>query len=444
MRAFVAGLVAGAAAVALAWWLSTAGTGDAPHAAEAPLPASRQSRADEKPAPLVAVPRRRVAEPTPAEAAAPADDAPFAPGEAWLRVGEGYVFGETAARPGDAAEGGDLICLDITDDVVSLRGVSGARMADLPLGAVGIPKDVAKVAGLVTDAADDLADDEVSLTGSARPSAPGVALVRSARGATYKVFAAEIVPDEEVVRRRVHVRFAEVPARRGGGLVALPDSSPAKDAPTLADLKQIVAVGAELAGDSFAHFLEGDYERLSVLPEELVLKDGKYVLVDEPLTTSIEFHGKSGLFAARGIAATGRVRIRNYTGVAVRGDMAGEFDVGSWCYIHISGNLTGKLPIESSATVVIDGDLVGEVEAASDTTLLLRGRLLGKLTIKSGHSSFWFQQYMERSAAEALAAGTSGNGLHLRRSDLAAGTYTDIPGWSRVDVGEDRWNVIAK
>src|SRR5262245_43343538 len=105
MRALVFGLAAGAAAVGLAWWLVSMDPAPpkTPPAAPEPAPPPPAATPAEKPAAPAAAPRRRTSDAEPAPA--PSDDPPFGPGEAWLRVGEGYVFGERAARRGDAAEG---------------------------------------------------------------------------------------------------------------------------------------------------------------------------------------------------------------------------------------------------------------------------------------------------------------------------------------------------
>lgn len=446
MKAYVAGVATGAALVGLLWWLAPAPpSGDAEVAEPAPSPRPREPptpvsrRRDEAPEP----PRNSRRRDEPAEAASPASDdhTPFPPGEAWLRVGEGYVFGETSARRQGA--GGDIVCFDISGGA-SLQCPNGAALADTPLGAVGLPDDAAKAAELVTDAPLTLPPGDVEITPKSNARRTGIALVRSAAGAVYRVSVAGMGYDKSVLGRSVRLRFVEVPAREGGGVIALPSTTSAKGSTTLSELNQIIAAGAALPGDSFSHNLHGDYERISQLPAELVLKDGKYLLVEDPLATTVEFNGYSGLVAAKGIAATGLVRIRSYMGVAVRGEMAGEIDVGSYAYVHVSGNLTGKLRIRSYATVVIDGDLAGEVEAASYVTFLLRGRLLGKLTIRTGNSKFWFQEYMGRGAAESLGRTSSGNELHLRTSDMANGVYKDIPGWGTVGVGEDTWTLIAK
>lgn len=443
MKALVAGVVAGAAAVGVAWWLVAAGSGgaggDAPASASKAPPPSR--RAEPRPALPAVAPRVRAAESAPDAASAPVDDAPFAPGAADLRVGDGYVFGERAPRRGQDAEGADILCVDITAASVALRTAHGGRLADVPLGVLGMPQDVEGVAALVTDAPERLDGDVVVLGTRASAKSPGVGLVRSASGATYKVYVTTIVRDVDVRLRVACLEVAMVPTRANGGVVALPVPSSAAGAPTLDDLTKIVAAGAALPGDSFAHFLDGEYERLSTTPRDITV-DGRHLLVDDAIRANVTLGGNGSLVAARGIVETGRVQIGGYAGVAVRGDMAGEINVGNYAYVHISGNLTGTLSIDSYATVVIDGDLRGEAVLASATTLLLRGRVLGKLTIRDSSSKIWIQGYLGGALVEQLSGG--GSELHLQKSDLAAGTHTDIPGWSKVVVGEDAWSVIAR
>lgn len=445
MRRFLAGLVTGAVIVLLAWALMSREDPDetptvaAPTVAAAPVPPRPQPPEPARP-------------PSPRHTDGPANvppggdvNAPFPPGEAVLHAGEGYVFGETAARPRGSADGADIVCLDIGPRI-TLHGPFGARLADVPLGAVGIPTEPRGAAALVADAPTDLAPGDADVEREAAPGRPGgVALIRSKAAVAYRVFVISVVEDKDALRRSVRLGWGEVPQRAGGGVVAAPSTKSAAGAPTLADLEKIMAAGASLPGSDFTNFLSGTYERLSTMPADLVLNEGKWLLVDDPLTTSIQFKAYSGLVAARGIAATGRVRINSYTGVAVRGDMAGEIDVDSYAYVHVSGSLTGKLLIRSYATVVIDGDLLGEVEAGSYTTFLLRGRLTGKLTIRTSNSRFWFQQYMTKEVAEALGEkGGSSNDLHLRESDYPVGKHDDVPGWKTVVVGEDAWNVIAR
>jgi hypothetical protein len=440
MRRFIAGLLVGAGVVGLAWWATA--RDDEDRAATSPSPRDVQPPKPRPPAnaatPRAAAPRRRE---TPA---AESDVPPFPAGEAELRLGEGYVFGEDHVRPRDDVEAADVVCMDIGEPT-SLRCPAGGAAAGLTLGAFGLPADPKAVAALAADAPEDLPEKTVSLATRSTTKRPGIAFVRSTTGATYKVFAFGATWNADALLRTVRIGYAEVPRRAGGGSIVLPTSTPAAGAPPLADLRSIMEAGAAVPGSDFTNFLNGAYERISSMPVELSLADGKYLLLDEPLATSVEFNAYSGLVASRGVAATGKVRIKSYTGVAVRGEMAGEIDVHSYAYVHVSGNLTGKLYVRSYATVVIDGDLSGEVEASSYTTLLLRGRLTGKLTIRSGGSKFWFQQYLPRSTVEGLAAdGGHGNELHLRESDLSAGKYDDVPGWRTVVVGEDAWRLIAR
>jgi hypothetical protein len=354
------------------------------------------------------------------------------------------VFGEDHARRRGDVEGADVVCLDLGDLTV-LRCPGGGAAAGLALGAVGMSTEPKAVAALVADAPAELPEKSVSLAARCTPQRPGVAFVQSAAGATNKVFALGTTWNADALLRTVRIGYAEIPRRAGGGMIVLPTSTSAAGAPTLADLQSIMAAGAALPGSDFTSFLDGGYERLSSMPAELSLDGRKYLLLDEPLATTITFNAYSGLVASRGIAATGKVVIRSYTGVAVRGDMAGEIDVGSYAYVHVSGNLVGKLRVHSYATIVIDGDLSGEVVLSSYVTFLLRGRLVGTLTNQASNSHFWFQQFLPRGTAESLGGrGGSSNDLHLRESDLAAGKHDDVPGWKTVVVGEDAWRLIAR
>jgi len=354
------------------------------------------------------------------------------------------VFGEDHARPRGDVEGADVVCLDL-GETTELRCPAGGASAGLTLGVVGMPTEPKAVAALLADAPAELPKKQASLAAHCTPRNPGVAFVQSAAGATYKVFVLGATWNADALLRNVRIGYAEIPRRQGGGVIVLPTSTSAAGATTLAELHAIIAAGDAVPGANFTSFLNGGYERLSSMPAELSLADGKYLLVDEPLATTITFNAYSGLVASHGIAAAGKVRIRSYTGVAVRGEMAGEIDVDSYAYIHVSGNLTGKLLVHSYATVVIDGDLSGEVVLSSYVTFLLRGRLVGTLTNKASNSRFWFQQYLARTTAETLGAGAgSSNELHLRDSDVPAGKHDDVPGWKTVVVGEDAWRVIAR
>jgi hypothetical protein len=282
----------------------------------------------------------------------------------------------------------------------------------------------------------------VRLSTRITPGLCALGIVRSARGSTYRLALVATSFEPDALARTARLVYAEIPARSGGGVLAVTTGGGAADATTLGEVRGWMRADGRIPGASFQGFLQGEYVLLRDPPVELVLKEGSYLALDAPLATTVEFNAYSGLVASRGIAETGVVRIRSYTGVAVKGDMAGTIDVRSYAHIHVTGNLTGKVSVGSYATLVIDGDLTGEVVVSSGTTLLLRGRLLGTLRIACGGSCFWFEQWMSRVEAEEL--GGRNNDLHLRLSDASNGKHTDWKGWGTVTVGEEVWNVLAR
>ena len=376
--------------------------------------------------------------------------APFPPGEAILRIGDRYVFGETAVVARDDFREGDVECLDVTDGASILRCAYGAQPANLPLGAVGLPVNPAEAAALLRDADTDLRDPRLRLGVECSPHEPGLGVVRDRSGRTFRVIGVAFVADGYPLERTVRIAYAEVPSRAGGGTLALPVTTPAPEVPTLHDLEAVIDAGSVVPGEhvngqDFAPFLRGPYERLADPPAELVLEEGKYLVLEQPLSTSIEFKGYSGLVASRGIGASGRVNVRSYTGIAVRGEMAGEIETNSYAYVHVAGDLTGKLIVRSYATVVIDGDLRGEVAVASYATLLLRGRILGQLTFACGYVDVWLQRRTDADEVPRLPdALGSPSTLHLRESDLGAGTHERALGWARIVVGEEAWSKVAR
>jgi RNA polymerase sigma factor (sigma-70 family) len=413
---------------------------------------ARDAQGEERPtrAPhAMAAARPEPTERTRAERPSPAEDGdpragPFETGRAILKLGDGYVFGQSSVLPPARRGDADVVCLDITAQGASFRCPGGARAADMPLAGLGLPRNASDVLKYAVAAPADLHAADVTLPLTTSRQSTGVAFVRSSSGRTYAVAVIGLRPDAAALSRNVVLSYTEVPAAKGGGRLDLPGSVSAKDAPSVADLEGIIDAGAALPGDSFADFLRGDYVRPSSLPAELVMAERSHLLVEEPLTTAIQFDEYSGLVAARGIAQGGVVRVRSYVGVAVRGHMAGTIDAQSYAYVHVSGDVTGKIDLSSYATVVVDGDLLGEIRAGNYIDFLLRGRLVGKLAIETSNSDFWFERRMSGAEAEALGTEHTGNTLHLRESDLAPGKHQDVPGWQEVVVGEEAWSKIAR
>ncbi|MCU0726264.1 MAG: hypothetical protein MUE73_10810 [Planctomycetes bacterium] len=441
MARFLAGVVLGAAVVAIAWVVSAVPWEGSP----APGPPVNVTEAPEREAmegvaygdgsatgPIVEWGRPAV----------PAASPLFPPGEATLRIGEGYVFGEDRAIARGAGRPADLICLEIAGGGIVVECPHGGRLAAMPLGALGLPADLRRLLALLHDGPADLAPGILRLGTSVRRDVSPVGMARAGSGAVHRLAVVEVSHEPDALARTARLVFEQIPVREGGGTLGVPTAVKAADRLTSRDIEAWMEEDSRIPGATFTGFLRGEYRLLEAPPAELVLEDRSYLVLAAPLETKIEFNEYSGLVAPRGIAAGGEVRVRSYTGVAVRGDMAGTIDVNSYAHLHVTGDLSGRVNVQSYATVVIEGDLTGEVLIRSYTTLLLRGRLLGKLSIVSGGSHFWFEQWMSRADAEALDG--RDNELNLRTSDVSDGKYGDWKGWGTVTVGAEVWRLLAK
>lgn len=372
--------------------------------------------------------------------------APFAPGTATLRIGDGYVFGDDHARPGATESEVDLLCQDIRGGV-TLACPRGALPADLPLRAVGLPNTADLAAMLLSDAPHDLPERHASL--SARPSAvrTGIALVRGANGATYKVWLLEERADVNALLRLVKLGYAEVPVTDGGGVLRIGVSRPLglERAPTLGDVKRLVQVGRSIPGSSFANFLEGAYEAFDPPAGETVLDNESFLVLDGPLRSTLSLRG-GAVYAAHGVDSEGRLRNSGYAAFAVKGDMAGKIDVQSYAYIHIQGDLVGEVDAGSYATVVIDGDVRGTLKVRSYVTLLLRGRVIGKIDPTGAcWSTFWFAGTHFRSAVEGMEGNFGQVTLHVEASDAPQGKVDPPLGsWREVIVADPAWSKLGR
>ena len=192
----------------------------------------------------------------------------FAPGTANLRIGDWYTFGQDQATD----EGGDILCQDIRHGA-SLRCPHGTLPVDLPLGVLGLPKQSAELAALVVDAPDALPRRDAWVRSHPSDRDAGVVLIRSAAERTYKVWLVKEEPHAEALQRRVHLAWAEVPVKPGGGVARLATSKGVDVAgPTQKDIRRIIAAGRAVPGDSFADQLSGTYVRPDEWPEKLSLR----------------------------------------------------------------------------------------------------------------------------------------------------------------------------
>jgi len=426
MRGFLVGLLVGAGIVAILLWPR-----DERARAEG---ASRELVESVRPPPR--------GQPPEAEADdARADPPPaFAPGVVILRIGEGFVFGESAVRRG-ADEACDIVCQDIRHGA-SIHAPRGSTEAALPLGAVGVPERAADLAALLADAPEQLAEHDLMLTAGPRGPKLGIGFVRGGDGDTYRIHLQELHAAVHALQRFVELRYEAVPVRSGGGVVRTATASGSASI-TDKDLRSMVAIGAALPGDSFSSQLVGRFRLLEGDEPRIDLKERAYLYAPRAFDRWIRFKGRGALFAAEGIGPEGHVVLASYSAVAAVGEMAGTVDVKSYSYVHITGDLTGTVNIGSYATVVIEGDIRGTLNVKSYTDLLLRGRVLGKLVAKgSCWSDFYFESFHDRRELEAL--GTDGRSvtLHLKESDLASGEHEKIGGWRKVIVGGEAWKKI--
>ena len=368
----------------------------------------------------------------------------FEAGTAVLRIGDGYVFGEDHARAADDKAGVDVVCADISA-YLTLRCPSGAVATDVPLGALGIPELASSAAILVGDAPVDLPERYATL--SLRTAAPkiGVPLVKARGGKTYKVWLLEIRPDPEVLGRLVRVGYAEVPSKAGGGVLRVPTALPSS-ATTQVDVERIVAAGRDVPGDSFANFVGGPYLRPSELPTDFVVETESRLLLADPLSTSISLPRGGGIWADRGVATGGKLTYGGYTGVVVKGDLAGTVTGDSYGHLHITGSLTGTVEANSYTTVVIDGDLVGTLKIRSYATVVLRGRLLGKIDPSgSCWSTLYLQGFWSRASVEAIEGSFSQFTLHVQSSEMPVGKVEGKVGpWREVIVADPVWKKLAR
>lgn len=443
MKTFAAGVITGAGVLALV--LCVAGDSDVPT-----TPCS-QALDRTRSAPIEpttgGAPRPALPHPTLRGSPSALDDPPFAPGEAWLRIGEGYVFGESFARGQEASEGGDIRCLDI-EPGISLACPYGASPALAPLSAVGMPDDPASAAVLVRDAPVDLPAQRLHLLQRVSPQQAGIGFARSRDGRCYLLHLAGLDRHCDALHRRALVRYTEVPQIAGGGELALPTVAGQQPVPVSSreGIRKALSYGRSLpSGRSFVSFIQGAYSVVENLLPETCLGDRRYLVIDAPLRSKVVFKGGGGLYAAAGIDHDGVVVLDSYSGVATAGDMGGRVDFKSYGYLYVDGDLTGTVTGGCYATIVIEGDLVGTLEVRSYTDLLLRGAISGTLDCRgSGWCTFYFERYHSRSDLDALGRGFGGVTLHVRESDLPAGKHTDVGSWREVIVGDPLWEKLAR
>ncbi|MCZ6573353.1 MAG: polymer-forming cytoskeletal protein [Planctomycetota bacterium] len=363
-----------------------------------------------------------------------------------LKIGDGYVFGEPAARPGDSSDAVDIYCQDIHGGV-SLMCPHGALPAKAPMTSIGLPARAGDAAALLPDSPEELPRRNLGLRTKPAPERPGIGFVRAANGRTYKVHLVRAVHAASALERRAHIAYMEVPVVPNGGRFRLPTvgGMKAPEPEVREAIRRALQVGRTVPGDSFARYMRGNYAVVEDLLNETELNEKRNLVVEDPFTKLVRLKRGGSFFAGAGIAPEGTVDLDSYSAVGVHGDMAGNVEVNSYGYVYIDGDLTGTVHIKSYATVVIEGDLVGTLKVRSYTDLLLRGRIRGNLDAKgSCWSTFYLESPILQAELEALPSNFRSVTLHVRECDLPPGKHKKIGTWREVIVGDPIWQKIAR
>jgi len=409
----------------------------------APRQARDRSVEPERPPPRRAPPGSTT-DSAPAKNEIPAENATaLPPGRIILRIGDGYVFGETSIRADGDDDTCDIVCQDIRHGA-SLLCPHGAAAAAMPVAAVGLPAEVKLLAERVADAPAAMPARDVWLRPRPDAEQSGVGLVRAASGKSYRLYLVASEPAAHALQRRVTIAYAEVPAKRGGGVIGGSTSTPAT-ALTNQDLKRYIAIGRSVPGMNGMKYLDGKYVRIEDPEPSMVLRRRSHVLEVDPFERELTLKGRGALVAGAGVGHDGHVVLDSYSAVLSRGPMSGVVDIKSYGYLHIEGDLAGTLNVDSYASVVIDGDITGTMKVRSYTELLLRGRVTGTLDAKgSCWSTFFFESYHSRLDLERLGGHFKSVTLHVKESDLAPGKHKGIGSWRYVIVGDSAWKKIRK
>lgn len=364
-----------------------------------------------------------------------------------LRVGQGHVFGTAEALDVFDPEDVDIICLDIRSGA-ALRAPHGVMEAEYPLHISGEIPTLEVGFEELADAPMALPGRHVWVRSASQSASSGIALVRSTLGTSFKLRLSELSGALDVRERSVRLRYVEVEALRGGGVIPMPEAVLAT--PTtekvLERAKEIVERAGDLPGNHRS-MLSENYVTLDMqtLEDGLELDVERSIAFDAPLSGAVHLKRGGALFAPYGVSRDGAIEYGGYTGVIVDGDMAGRIVADSYGYVYISGDLTGEILCESYSTVVVEGDVTGIVHMGSYVSLFLGGSFRGG-TLPQMNGSCWSTIYIDgytsRSELETLV-GDDQVTVHLHRSDLVPGSHKDVGKWREVVVGDEVWSQMA-
>lgn len=360
-----------------------------------------------------------------------------------LRIGAGYVFGESGLRPRTDRDEVDLYCQDIRHGA-SLHCPRGAGPALAPMTAIGLPQTAAAAAVFVIDAPTVLAERNLHLASKPTAKQPGLGFVQSQSGTVYKLWLLEILGHPDALERQVRIGFAAVPAIKGGGQFQLPRALGSPPAATLQHIREAITMGKRVPGFNFHSNMDGAFTSMESLNADTTLRAGQFVAIDELTHQKIQATGEAAVFVAGNMRTDASIVLTSGGAVGIGRDLHGVLRTDGYGYLFVGRDVTGTLDLRSYAKVVVLGDVRGTIRVRSYVNLLVRGRMLGTLDMKgSCWSTFYFQSFLSRADLERFE-GTGQVTLHLRISDLEPGRHTGIGKWREVIVGDPLWQELAK
>ena len=371
---------------------------------------------------------------------------PFAAGECWLRIGDGFVFGEEAVRAASHRSAIDIYCQDIRHGA-SLNCPHGAVEAIAPMTGIGLPTEPAAAAALLHDAPANLPKRNLQLEPRVTPQRTGIGLVCSAAGPVYKVYLAEVTGHPEALERRVRLRYEPVSQLdSGGGELQLAAAAGAPEPSARRAIRAAVELGRRIPGQGYADSLAGSYEVLRERGQDLTLTTERHIVFDGVQPGTISLDGGGGVFAREDLGAETRVDVGSHGGgVGVGRDLAGTVKLEGYGYVHVGRDVLGVLDLRGYATAAILGDLRGTVRVRSYIDLYVRGRVFGKLDVRgSCWSTFYLQLFLSRADLEAMPGNFRSITLHLMQSDLPTGSHKNVGTWREVIVGDAVWQKLAR
>jgi hypothetical protein len=379
------------------------------------------------------------------------DDSPESTrGEITLSIGDGFVFGETEVRPDEDRSSLDIYVQDIRYGV-SLAALAGCTVPAQPMTSFGMPSEPLGLLDLLKDAPLNLPKRDVWLRSKCTVQDPGIGLVSSRAGKTYKLCLLEINGHPEALKRTVRIAYEVVPQKKNGGVLQLPKRAGQPDANMTASIRESIRIGALIpGGGSYARNMEGNFAAFSQTIDGYVPKSDAYIALTRELNESVKMMNRGAFFAGVGIGEHGSILLDAYGAIGVKGPMLGQIDLESYGYIYIDGPMQGTLNLDSYSTVVLRKGMAGKLNLRSYADILIQGPITGTI---DANGSCWCTLYFDgKYSAKKLAAMSPAQGaggdfhqitLHIRESDdLDAGEHENVGSWRKVIVGDPVWKTL--